>query len=319
MGIIRAKTMALKQCRLALLACAVSMVFVTTADHKSDALIELGTGVSFTGVVSSRNFAGEGKALKGIDQALEAKDPLAKDGPADDYDDGNAGGATKPSNVEALELSDLERKLDPTGAPKPSCPQCAPLKSCCCPKWCPGQLVANAEHSDKAEAMELAALEAKLDGSSPAKPAHTKSQTATHQTETHKQNEVSKSDPTRDQSKHDHASKEAHHKSSQISCADSDEDTCNPKHCLCKNPRKLMKHTKIAQVRKQRSNKGSAAAILRKLKLASQRMSKISTGVKHAPTGSDITKVKTVKTISAAEILEKLNQASNRFKAATLE
>merc|ERR1711865_1234464 len=70
---IRAKTMALKQCRLALLACAVSMVFVTTADHKSDALIELGTGVSFTGVVSSRNFAGEGKALKGIDQALEPK------------------------------------------------------------------------------------------------------------------------------------------------------------------------------------------------------------------------------------------------------
>merc|ERR1711865_1154086 len=298
---IRAKTMALKQCRLALLACAVSMVFVTTADHKSDALIELGTGVSFTGVVSSRNFAGEGKALKGIDQALEAKDPLAKVGPADDYDDGNAGGATKTSNVEALELSDLERKLD-TISDRPR-----------------QQHVANDEHSDKAEAMELDELEAKLDGSSPAKPAHTKSQTEPHQTETHKQNEDSKSDPTRDQSKHDHASKEAHHKSSQISCADSDEDTCNPKHCLCKNRRKLMKHTKIAQVRKQRSNKGSAAAILRKLKLASQRMSKISTGVKHAPTGSDITKVKTVKTISAAEILEKLNQASNRFKAATLE
>jgi hypothetical protein len=302
--------MAIQQCRLVLLACAVGLVFVTTADHRSDALIELGTSASFTGVVSSRNFVGEGKALKGIDQALEAKDPLVKVGPEDDYDDGNAGGAKKTSNAEALELSDLERKLDSI----PGRPQ--------------QQHVANGEHPAKAEAMDLAALEAKLDGSSPTKPAHTKSQTETHQTETHKQNEDSKSDPTRDESKHDHPSKKAHHKSSQISCADSDEDTCNPKHCLCKNPRKL-KHTKMTQiVRKQRSDKRSAAAILRKLKLASQRMSKISTGVKHAPISSDVIKVKTVKTTtnsqkreatSTAEILEKLKQASNRFKAAALE
>merc|ERR1711865_1178376 len=218
------------------------------ADHTPDALIELGTG--FTGVVSSRNFEGEGKELKGIDQALSldpgvsSNDPLAKVDD-NDYDDGNAGSAAKTSEVEALELSDLEAKLSSTDN-KPQ--------------------QDTAKHSGhKHEVMDITALEAKLDGIDATKPTHTKSETKTHSHSARAQ-EDTESDRARDQSKSKRHSVKAHGKHSQISCAHADDEECNPEHCLCKTPK--VAAPKVAAPKKQPE---SAELILKKLKLASQR------------------------------------------------
>merc|ERR1711865_554308 len=218
------------------------------ADHTPDALIELGTG--FTGVVSSRNFEGEGKELKGIDQALSldpgvsSNDPLAKVDD-NDYDDGNAGSAAKTSEVEALELSDLEAKLSSTDN-KPQ--------------------QDTAKHSGhKHEVMDITALEAKLDGIDATKPTHTKSETKTHSHSARAQ-EDTKSDRAGDQSKSKRHSVKAHGKHSQIICAHADDEECNPEHCLRKTPKVAV--PKVAAPKKQPE---SAELILKKLKLASQR------------------------------------------------
>merc|ERR1711865_871792 len=258
------------------------------ADHTPDALIELGTG--FTGVVSSRNFEGEGKELKGIDQALSldpgvsSNDPLAKVDD-NDYDDGNAGSAAKTSEVEALELSDLEAKLSSTDN-KPQ--------------------QDTAKHSGhKHEVMDITALEAKLDGIDATKPTHTKSETKTHSHSARAQ-EDAKSDRARDQSKSKRHSVKAHGKHSQISCAHADDEECNPEHCLCKTP-------KVAAPKKQPE---SAELILKKLKLASQRFTASKSAKQFATQNSEEHKVDKVTDAkpTAADILSKLRSVSKRFK-----
>merc|ERR1712166_115751 len=223
------------------------------ADHTPDALIELGTG--FTGVVSSRNFEEEGKELKGIDQALSldpgvsSNDPLANVDD-NDYDDGNAGSAAKTSEVEALELSDLEAKLSSTDN-KPQ--------------------QDTAKHSGhKHEVMDITALEAKLDGIDATKPTHTKSETKTHSHSARAQ-EDTKSDRARDQSKSKRHSVKAHGKHSQISCAHADDEECNPEHCLCKTPKVAAPKVAAPKVAVPKKQPESAELILKKLKLASQR------------------------------------------------
>lgn len=266
---------------------------LAAADHTPDALIELGTG--FTGVVSSRNFEGEGKELKGIDQALSldpgvsSNDPLAKVDD-DDYDDGNAGSAAKTSEVEALELSDLEAKLSSTDN-KPQ--------------------QAAAKHSGhRHDVMDITALEAKLDGIDATKPAHTKSETKTHSHGARAQ-EDTKSDPARDQSKSKRHSVKVHKKHSQISCAHSDDEECNPEHCLCKTPK--VADSKVAAPKKQPE---SAELILKKLKLASQRFTASKSAKQVATKISEDHKVgkTTDAKPTAADILSKLRSVSKRFK-----
>merc|ERR1711865_1310157 len=263
------------------------------ADHTPDALIELGTG--FTGVVSSRNFEGEGKELKGIDQALSldpgvsSNDPLAKVDD-NDYDDGNAGSAAKTSEVEALELSDLEAKLSSTDN-KPQ--------------------QDTAKHSGhKHEVMDITALEAKLDGIDATKPTHTKSETKTHSHSARAQ-EDTKSDRARDQSKSKRHSVKAHGKHSQISCAHADDEECNPEHCLCKTPK--VAAPKVAAPKKQPE---SAELILKKLKLASQRFTASKSAKQFATKNSEEHKVDKVTDAkpTAADILSKLRSVSKRFK-----
>jgi len=263
------------------------------ADHTPDALIELGTG--FTGVVSSRNFEGEGKELKGIDQALSldpgvsSNDPLAKVDD-NDYDDGNAGSAAKTSEVEALELSDLEAKLSSTDN-KPQ--------------------QDTAKHSGhKHEVMDITALEAKLDGIDATKPTHTKSETKTHSHSARAQ-EDTESDRARDQSKSKRHSVKAHGKHSQISCAHADDEECNPEHCLCKTPK--VAAPKVAAPKKQPE---SAELILKKLKLASQRFTASKSAKQFATKNSEEHKVDKVTDAkpTAADILSKLRSVSKRFK-----
>merc|ERR1712166_1671660 len=263
------------------------------ADHTPDALIELGTG--FTGVVSSRNFEGEGKELKGIDQALSldpgvsSNDPLAKVDD-NDYDDGNAGSAAKTSEVEALELSDLEAKLSSTDN-KPQ--------------------QDTAKHSGhKHEVMDITALEAKLDGIDATKPTHTKSETKTHSHSARAQ-EDTKSDRARDQSKSKRHSVKAHGKHSQISCAHEDDEECNPEHCLCRTPK--VAAPKVAAPKKQPE---SAELILKKLKLASQRFTASKSAKQFATKNSEEHKVDKVTDAkpTAADILSKLRSVSKRFK-----
>merc|ERR1711865_52694 len=263
------------------------------ADHTPDALIELGTG--FTGVVSSRNFEGEGKELKGIDQALSldpgvsSNDPLAKVDD-NDYDDGNAGSAAKTSEVESLELSDLEAKLSSTDN-KPQ--------------------QDTAKHSGhKHEVMDITALEAKLDGIDATKPTHTKSETKTHSHSARAQ-EDTKSDRARDQSKSKRHSVKAHGKHSQISCAHADDEECNPEHCLCKTPKVAV--PKVAAPKKQPE---SAELILKKLKLASQRFTASKSAKQFATKNSEEHKVDKVTDAkpTAADILSKLRSVSKRFK-----
>merc|ERR1711865_329977 len=273
------------------------------ADHTPDALIELGTG--FTGVVSSRNFEGEGKELKGIDQALSldpgvsSNDPLAKVDD-NDYDDGNAGSAAKTSEVEALELSDLEAKLSSTDN-KPQ--------------------QDTAKHSGhKHEVMDITALEAKLDGIDATKPTHTKSETKTHSHSARAQ-EDAKSDRARDQSKSKRHSVKAHGKHSQISCAHADDEECNPEHCLCKTPKVAAPKVaapkvavpKVAAPKKQPE---SAELILKKLKLASQRFTASKSAKQFATKNSEGHKVDKVTDAkpTAADILSKLRSVSKRFK-----
>merc|ERR1712166_594991 len=263
------------------------------ADHTPDALIELGTG--FTGVVSSRNFEGEGKELKGIDQALSldpgvsSNDPLAKVDD-NDYDDGNAGSAAKTSEVEALELSDLEAKLSSTDN-KPQ--------------------QDTAKHSGhKHEVMDITALEAKLDGIDATKPTHTKSETKTHSHSARAQ-EDTKSDRARDQSKSKRHSVKAHGKHSQISCAHADDEECDPEHCLCKTPK--VAAPKVAAPKKQPE---SAELILKKLKLASQRFTASKSAKQFATKNSEEHKVDKLTDAkpTAADILSKLRSVSKRFK-----
>merc|ERR1711865_719522 len=263
------------------------------ADHTPDALIELGTG--FTGVVSSRNFEGEGKELKGIDQALSldpgvsSNDPLAKVDD-NDYDDGNAGSAAKTSEVEALELSDLEAKLSSTDN-KPQ--------------------QDTAKHSGhKHEVMDITALEAKLDGIDATKPTHTKSETKTHSHSARAQ-EDTKSDRARDQSKSKRHSVKAHGKHSQIICAHADDEECNPEHCLRKTPKVAV--PKVAAPKKQPE---SAELILKKLKLASQRFTASKSAKQFATKNSEEHKVDKVTDAkpTAADILSKLRSVSKRFK-----
>merc|ERR1712166_46548 len=273
------------------------------ADHTPDALIELGTG--FTGVVSSRNFEGEGKELKGIDQALSldpgvsSNDPLAKVDD-NDYDDGNAGSAAKTSEVEALELSDLEAKLSSTDN-KPQ--------------------QDTAKHSGhKHEVMDITALEAKLDGIDATKPTHTKSETKTHSHSARAQ-EDTKSDRAGDQSKSKRHSVKAHGKHSQISCAHADDEECNPEHCLCKTPKVAAPKVaapkvavpKVAAPKKQPE---SAELILKKLKLASQRFTASKSAKQFATKNSEEHKVDKVTDAkpTAADILSKLRSVSKRFK-----
>merc|ERR1711865_929024 len=241
------------------------------ADHTPDALIELGTG--FTGVVSSRNFEGEGKELKGIDQALSldpgvsSNDPLAKVDD-NDYDDGNAGSAAKTSEVEALELSDLEAKLSSTDN-KPQ--------------------QDTAKHSGhKHEVMDITALEAKLDGIDATKPTHTKSETKTHSHSARAQ-EDTKSD--RDQSKSKRHSVKAHGKHSQISCAHADDEECNPEHCLCKTPKVAAPKVAAPKVAAPKKQPESAELILKKLKLASQRFTASKSAKQFATKNSEEHKV----------------------------
>merc|ERR1711865_110397 len=263
------------------------------ADHTPDALIELGTG--FTGVVSSRNFEGEGKELKGIDQALSldpgvsSNDPLAKVDD-NDYDDGNAGSAAKTSEVEALELSDLEAKLSSTDN-KPQ--------------------QDTAKHSGhKHEVMDITALEAKLDGIDATKPTHTKSETKTHSHSARAQEDTN-SDRARDQSKSKRHSVKAHGKHSQISCAHADDEECNPEHCLRKTPKVAV--PKVAAPKKQPE---SAELILKKLKLASQRFTASKSAKQFATKNSEEHKVDKVTDAkpTAADILSKLRSVSKRFK-----
>merc|ERR1712166_342778 len=268
------------------------------ADHTRDALIELGTG--FTGVVSSRNFEGEGKELKGIDQALSldpgvsSNDPLAK---VDDNDDGdgNAGSAAKTSEVEALELSDLEAKLSSTDN-KPQ--------------------QDTAKHSGhKHEVMDITALEAKLDGIDATKPTHTKSETKTHSHSARAQ-EDTESDRARDQSKSKRHSVKAHGKHSQISCAHADDEECNPEHCLCKTPKVAVPKVAVPKVAAPKKQPESAELILKKLKLASQRFTASKSAKQFATKNSEEHKVDKVTDAkpTAADILSKLRSVSKRFK-----
>merc|ERR1711865_760907 len=268
------------------------------ADHTPDALIELGTG--FTGVVSSRNFEGEGKELKGIDQALSldpgvsSNDPLAKVDD-NDYDDGNAGSAAKTSEVEALELSDLEAKLSSTDN-KPQ--------------------QDTAKHSGhKHEVMDITALEAKLDGIDATKPTHTKSETKTHSHSARAQ-EDTKSDRARDQSKSKRHSVKAHGKHSQISCAHADDEECNPEHCLCKTPKVAAPKVAAPKVAAPKKQPESAELILKKLKLASQRFTASKSAKQFATKNSEEHKVDKVTDAkpTAADILSKLRSVSKRFK-----
>merc|ERR1711865_404755 len=268
------------------------------ADHTPDALIELGTG--FTGVVSSRNFEGEGKELKGIDQALSldpgvsSNDPLAKVDD-NDYDDGNAGSAAKTSEVEALELSDLEAKLSSTDN-KPQ--------------------QDTAKHSGhKHEVMDTTALEAKLDGIDATKPTHTKSETKTHSHSARAQ-EDTKSDRARDQSKSKRHSVKAHGKHSQISCAHADDEECNPEHCLCKTPKVAAPKVAAPKVAAPKKQPESAELILKKLKLASQRFTASKSAKQFATKNSEEHKVDKVTDAkpTAADILSKLRSVSKRFK-----
>merc|ERR1711865_1246534 len=268
------------------------------ADHTPDALIELGTG--FTGVVSSRNFEGEGKELKGIDQALSldpgvsSNDPLAKVDD-NDYDDGNAGSAAKTSEVEALELSDLEAKLSSTDN-KPQ--------------------QDTAKHSGhKHEVMDITALEAKLDGIDATKPTHTKSETKTHSHSARAQ-EDTKSDRARDQSKSKRHSVKAHGKHSQISCAHADDEECNPEHCLCKTPKVAAPKVAAPKVAVPKKQPESAELILKKLKLASQRFTASKSAKQFATKNSEEHKVDKVTDAkpTAADILSKLRSVSKRFK-----
>merc|ERR1711865_1041421 len=268
------------------------------ADHTPDALIELGTG--FTGVVSSRNFEGEGKELKGIDQALSldpgvsSNDPLAKVDD-NDYDDGNAGSAAKTSEVEALELSDLEAKLSSTDN-KPQ--------------------QDTAKHSGhKHEVMDITALEAKLDGIDATKPTHTKSETKTHSHSARAQ-EDTKSDRARDQSKSKRHSVKAHGKHSQISCAHADDEECNPEHCLCKTPKVAAPKVAAPKVAVPKKQPESAELILKKLKLASQRFTASKSAKQFATKNSKEHKVDKVTDAkpTAADILSKLRSVSKRFK-----
>merc|ERR1711865_746104 len=268
------------------------------ADHTPDALIELGTG--FTGVVSSRNFEGEGKELKGIDQALSldpgvsSNDPLAKVDD-NDYDDGNAGSAAKTSEVEALELSDLEAKLSSTDN-KPQ--------------------QDTAKHSGhKHEVMDITALEAKLDGIDATKPTHTKSETKTHSHSARAQ-EDTKSDRARDQSKSKRHSVKAHGKHSQISCAHADDEECNPEHCLCKTPKVAVPKVAAPKVAVPKKQPESAELILKKLKLASQRFTASKSAKQFATKNSKEHKVDKVTDAkpTAADILSKLRSVSKRFK-----
>merc|ERR1712028_111777 len=268
------------------------------ADHTPDALIELGTG--FTGVVSSRNFEGEGKELKGIDQALSldpgvsSNDPLAKVDD-NDYDDGNAGSAAKTSEVEALELSDLEAKLSSTDN-KPQ--------------------QDTAKHSGhKHEVMDITALEAKLDGIDATKPTHTKSETKTHSHSARAQ-EDTESDRARDQSKSKRHSVKAHGKHSQISCAHADDEECNPEHCLCKTPKVAAPKVAAPKVAAPKKQPESAELILKKLKLASQRFTASKSAKQFATKNSEEHKVDKVTDAkpTAADILSKLRSVSKRFK-----
>merc|ERR1711865_449161 len=268
------------------------------ADHTPDALIELGTG--FTGVVSSRNFEGEGKELKGIDQALSldpgvsSNDPLAKVDD-NDYDDGNAGSAAKTSEVEALELSDLEAKLSSTDN-KPQ--------------------QDTAKHSGhKHEVMDITALEAKLDGIDATKPTHTKSETKTHSHSARAQ-EDTKSDRARDQSKSKRHSVKAHGKHSQISCAHADDEECNPEHCLCKTPKVAAPKVAVPKVAAPKKQPESAELILKKLKLASQRFTASKSAKQFATKNSEEHKVDKIPDAkpTAADILSKLRSVSKRFK-----
>merc|ERR1711865_990668 len=268
------------------------------ADHTPDALIELGTG--FTGVVSSRNFEGEGKELKGIDQALSldpgvsSNDPLAKVDD-NDYDDGNAGSAAKTSEVEALELSDLEAKLSSTDN-KPQ--------------------QDTAKHSGhKHEVMDITALEAKLDGIDATKPTHTKSETKTHSHSARAQ-EDTESDRARDQSKSKRHSVKAHGKHSQISCAHADDEECNPEHCLCKTPKVAAPKVAVPKVAAPKKQPESAELILKKLKLASQRFTASKSAKQFATKNSEEHKVDKVTDAkpTAADILSKLRSVSKRFK-----
>merc|ERR1711865_1265451 len=268
------------------------------ADHTPDALIELGTG--FTGVVSSRNFEGEGKELKGIDQALSldpgvsSNDPLAKVDD-NDYDDGNAGSAAKTSEVEALELSDLEAKLSSTDN-KPQ--------------------QDTAKHSGhKHEVMDITALEAKLDGIDATKPTHTKSETKTHSHSARAQ-EDTESDRARDQSKSKRHSVKAHGKHSQISCAHADDEECNPEHCLCKTPKVAAPKVAAPKVAAPKKQPESAELILKKLKLASQRFTSSKSAKQFATKNSEEHKVDKVTDAkpTAADILSKLRSVSKRFK-----
>merc|ERR1711865_570197 len=268
------------------------------ADHTPDALIELGTG--FTGVVSSRNFEGEGKELKGIDQALSldpgvsSNDPLAKVDD-NDYDDGNAGSAAKTSEVEALELSDLEAKLSSTDN-KP-------------------QQDAAKHSGHKHEVMDITALEAKLDGIDATKPTHTKSETKTHSHSARAQ-EDTKSDRARDQSKSKRHSVKAHGKHSQISCAHADDEECNPEHCLCKTPKVAAPKVAAPKVAVPKKQPESAELILKKLKLASQRFTASKSAKQFATKNSKEHKVDKVTDAkpTAADILSKLRSVSKRFK-----
>merc|ERR1712166_1194866 len=268
------------------------------ADHTPDALIELGTG--FTGVVSSRNFEGEGKELKGIDQALSldpgvsSNDPLAKVDD-NDYDDGNAGSAAKTSEVEALELSDLEAKLSSTDN-KP-------------------QQDAAKHSGHKHEVMDITALEAKLDGIDATKPTHTKSETKTHSHSARAQ-EDTESDRARDQSKSKRHSVKAHGKHSQISCAHADDEECNPEHCLCKTPKVAAPKVAAPKVAVPKKQPESAELILKKLKLASQRFTASKSAKQFATKNSEEHKVDKVTDAkpTAADILSKLRSVSKRFK-----
>merc|ERR1712166_1106232 len=268
------------------------------ADHTPDALIELGTG--FTGVVRSRNFEGEGKELKGVDQALSldpgvsSNDPLAKVDD-NDYDDGNAGSAAKTSEVEALELSDLEAKLSSTDN-KPQ--------------------QDTAKHSGhKHEVMDITALEAKLDGIDATKPTHTKSETKTHSHSARAQ-EDTESDRARDQSKSKRHSVKAHGKHSQISCAHADDEECNPEHCLCKTPKVAAPKVAAPKVAVPKKQPESAELILKKLKLASQRFTASKSAKQFATKNSEEHKVDKVTDAkpTAADILSKLRSVSKRFK-----
>jgi len=122
-----------------------------------------------------------------------------------------------------------------------------------------------------------------------------------------------KADPQNDETHRRNS--QATDKTNEVSCANADDDDCDPRHCLCK--------ARPAGHRRTYGHKStdhqSAAAILKQLKLASQRVetfkqSKAALSIKKTePSSEPSSKKQKRESESSAAILAKLKRASKRF------